>query len=213
MNILDDFKSTDKNEFRKDFLQLIRVAYGIDKYYGKAHKSVDKYLPKYKLFIEAFNKKYKNLKLKLSKDIEKLKLGIFIKEKNLKDVFSNVASKIEGLKDIGAENFNVAGVENSEKFAKELMNVKNQIYISYGEGDIHLEFNEKEKIVELHYDYEEISDEKNPGFKLLSYYALKDGYDNSIKIYEKGSEFGFSDLLTETEKNKWLDKFDPKLEE
>lgn len=213
MDILDGFKSADKDEFRKDFLQLIRVAYWIDKDYSKSHKLIDKYLPKYKSLIVAFNKKYKNLRLRLIKDIEKFELCIFIKEKNIKDLFSNVASKIEGLKAIGAENFNAAGAENSEKFAKELMNVKDKIYISYHEGDIFLEYNEKEKKVELHYEYKEITDEKNPGFVLLAYYALKDGFDNSIKIYEKGAELGFSDLLTETEKNEWLDKFDPRLEE
>lgn len=213
MDILNDLRSRDKSEFKKDFLQLIRIAYWLDKDYSKSHKSVDKYLPKYKLLIDDFNKKYKNLRLKLVKDVEKIKLNIFIKEKNVKDVFSNVASKINGLKSIGAENFNVCSVENSEKFAKELMKVKDGIYISYTNGDMHLEYNKKEKMVEFHYDYKEISNEENPGFLLLSYYALKDGYDNSIKIYEKGSEFGFSDLLTETEKDEWLDKFDPKLEE
>lgn len=213
MDILDGFKSNDKDEFRKDFLQLVRIAYCMDKSYGKSHKSIDKYMPKYKSLISDFNRKYKNLRLKLVKDIEKFKLSIFIKEKNVKDLFSNVASRIEGLKAIGAENFNSAVAENSEKFAKELMNVKDKIYISYAEGDVFLEYNEKGKSIELHYEYEKSSDEKNPGFVLLAYYALKDGFDNSIRIYEKGAELGFSDLLTEKEKDEWLDKFDPKLEE
>ncbi len=213
MDVLDNFKNRDKKEFKKDFLQMIRVGAGIDMCYKKSHKSIDKYFPKYKLLIEGFNKKYKNLRLRLTRDIEKCELNIFIIEKNVKDVFSNVASKINGLKAIGAENFNSAGVENSEKFAQELMNVKTHIYVSYSEGNIHLEYNKKEDLVELHYDYEEISNEKNPGFILLAYYALKDGYDKNIKIYEKGAEFGFDDLLTETEKDSWLDKFDPKLEE
>jgi len=209
----NEFKSKDKNEFKKDFLQLMRISFGIDRYYRRAEKLVDKYLPKYNLLIELFNKKYNNLRLKLKKDSEKIELGIFINEKDVKDAFSGAAGKIEGLKAIGAEKFNVANVENSEKFAKELMKVKDEIYISYNTGNIHLEYNKKEKMAELHYEHEEISDEKNPGFKLLSYYALKDGYDNSIGIYEKGAEFGFYDLLTETEKDEWLDKFNPRFGE
>ncbi len=213
MTILAEFKSTDKNEFKKDFLQLIRIASGISKDYGKSNKITDKYLPKYKLLIDSFNKKYKSLRLKLKKDIEKFKLNIFISEKNVKDIFSNVANKIEGLKAIGATDFNASGVENSEKFAKELLNVKDEIYISYNDGDIHLKGNKKEGMIQLYYNCEEISDEKNPGFKLLSYYALKEVYDKNIKVYEKGVEFGFYDLLSETEKDRWLDKFNPRFGE
>ena len=164
-----DILGKDKNEFKKDFLQMIRVGAGIDMCYKKSHKSIDKYLPKYKLLIGEFNKKYKNLRLTLTKDIECCKLNIFIAEKNVKDVFSNVASKINNLRAVGAENFNSAAVENSEKFSQELMNVKNQIYISYSEGSLYLEYNKKEDLVELHYDYEEISDDKNPGFALLAF--------------------------------------------
>lgn len=209
MTLLAEFDNTDKTEFKKDFLQLMRIASGIDKEYGKSSKSIDKYAPKYKLLVELFNKKYKNLRLK----IEKTELRIFINEKNVKDVFSNAANKIEGLKAIGANDFNAANVENSEKFAKELMNVKNDIYISYNTDDIHLKYDEKEGMAQLHYNCEKISDENESGFRLLSYYALKGGYDKSIEIYEKGIEFGFYDLLTETEKDKWLDKFNPRFGE
>lgn len=211
MTLLADFKNKGKNEFKKDFLQLMRICIGIDKGYGKANKSADRYIPKFKLLIDAFNKKYKNVRLILKKDIENIGLRIFINEKGVKDVFSNVASKIEGLKAIGADDFNAAGVENSEKFAKELLKVKDDIYLSYSAGDIHLR--NSKGMIQIYYNCEEIADEKSPGFELLAYYALKDGYDSSISIYEKGAEFGFYDLLTETEKDRWLDKFNPRFGE
>jgi len=213
MSLLNELKSKDKKEFKKDFLQIIRIAFGVDRYYKRAHPLIDKYIPKFRLLIESFNNKYKNLRLKIKRDIENVELRIFIDEKSAKDVFSNAASKIEGLKSIGAEALNAAAVEHSEKFVKELAKVKDSIYVSYHGGDIYLEYAQREKMVEVHYNIEDISDEKSPCFVLLSYYALKDGYDSSIEVYEKGVEFGFYDLLTEKEKDEWLDKFNPLMEE
>ena len=70
MSLLNELKSKDKKEFKKDFLQIIRIAFGVDRYYKRAHPLIDKYIPKFRLLIESFNNKYKNLRLKIKRDIE-----------------------------------------------------------------------------------------------------------------------------------------------
>jgi len=217
-DLLDGLGQKSVKEFRKDFAQLIRAAFGMDKDYGKSESSLDKYMPAYKELIRLFNKKYKNLELKLKATSTGLKLQIFLKnEKKVTDVFSNAAARITGLKSIGANSFGAADVADASKFQKELEKISNKIYISYyhtesGSDTVYLEFNQKEKKIELHYDAG-IADEKSPEFKLCAYYAVKDGYDEKIDVFSKGAVFGFTDLLSEDEKKDWLDKFNPRIEE
>ncbi len=76
-----------------------------------------------------FNKKYAGLALKLKQTAEESQLQIFIKEKSVKDIFVNVASRLDGLSAIGASDFGKARVEEGDKFSKELSKVKNKIFI------------------------------------------------------------------------------------
>lgn len=210
-DLLDIFDKKDIKDFQKDIEQIIRISTGVNKEFGKVNKNLDKYIKNYKTLIKLFNRKYNNLLLKIKTTLDEIKLFIFLRnEKNVRDVFINVASKIAGLKSIGTSGIEIG----AEKFSDELENIKDKIYISYYSQDIgstiiFMEYNKKQKNVELHYNLKDIIDEKNPEFKLIAYYALKDGF-KKINIFSEAIKFGFLDLLTETEKKEWLEKFNPR---
>lgn len=216
-DLLDSLNKRDIEVFRRDFTQLMRVTYGMDKAYGKLDKVIDKYMEKYSSLIELFNKKYKNLGFKLIVLKDEIKLKLFLsKEKDIKNVLPHV-TRIAGIKAIGAEAFDVANIADKERFSKELDNIKTKAHISYygpeqSSSTIFIELNKKEGI-EVHYDLKGMLNEISPEFKLCAFYALKDGYDRKIDFFKHGSYFGFSGLLTEKERDEWLDKFNPRMEE
>lgn len=216
-DILDEFDNKEINIFKNDFIQLMRVAKGMDKYYSKQDKKLDKYMPFYEKLIENFNKKYKNLQIKLIKTPSALRLRLFIKEKNVKDIFSSAAIKIIGLKSIGANGFGKADVTKSDELNKELEKIQNKIYISYyhqekGSDTIILEYDKKAKMVELLYDPATIVNEASPEFKLVAFYAIKN-FNPKIDIFTKGAVFGFVDILSEDEKMEWFGTFNPRIGE
>ena len=88
--------------FRKDLLQMLSAAKGMDKYYFEGKQDFHNYLEKFESLVEGFNKKYKGIKLKIVKKTEEMELKIFLNEKGVKDCFANSASKIVGLQAIGA---------------------------------------------------------------------------------------------------------------
>ena len=216
-DLLDPLSRKDVNTFKKDFTQLIKLAAGMDMDYRESSKDIDIYMPRYKTLIKLFNKKYPGLFLKITKTTEELKLRIFIKdEKNVKDIFINSASRIAGLKSIGAESLGAANI-GSDRFNKEIDKIENNVQISYYEPDlgstaIILEYDKKTKMVELFYNIKDATNESNPEFKLCAFYALKQGYDNKIELSVKGDEFAFNDWSEEAKKQ-FLDKFDPLLYE
>ncbi len=105
-DILSTLDSTSLNEFKRDFIELVRVNSGINKEYSKLGKDTDKYIAQFKQIVSLFNKKYKGLAIRLKQTTEELKLRIFIKEKSVKDVFANVASMLEGSDNISLEDYN-----------------------------------------------------------------------------------------------------------
>lgn len=216
-DLLDNLNKRDIEVFRKDFTQLMRVTYGMDNAYGKSDKVIDKYMEKYSSLIELFNKKYKNLRFKLIISKDEIKLKLFLtKEKDIKNILPTV-TKIAGIKAIGAGAFDVANIMDKEKFSREMDNITTKAHISYygpehSSNTIFIELNKKEGI-EIYYDIKCMLNEISPEFKLCAFYALKDGYDKKIDVFKQGSYFGFSDLLTEKERDEWLDKFNPKMDE
>lgn len=213
-DIISELNPNDLNEFKNDFTELIRVYYGIQNEYSKLSKDVDKYLNEFKEIVALFNKKYKNIVVRLKKTTEEIKLRILIKEESVKDVFVNVASKFNGLKSIGINDFNEAKTEEADKFSKLLDSVKNKLLISYFEqensGAIYLE-QEKEGMIELHYNHG-IGDEKSPEFKLCAYYAVKKGI-NKGNIHERLSAIGFTENPTLGKVRNFLKRFNPRIEE
>jgi len=212
-DIINELDSKDLNEFRKDFTELIRVYSGINNEYSKLGKDIDKYIAEFKQIVNLFNKKYKGLVLRLKKTIKELQLRIFIKEKSVKDVFVNVASKLDGLRAIGVADFDKAKIEEADRFSKELDKVKNKLFISYFEkesGTIFLEYHKK-GLVELHHS-DGIGNERSPEFKLCSYYAVKGGV-GKVNIHEKLGAIGFTEIPILERVRNFFKKFNPRIEE
>lgn len=206
------------NEFRKDLLQMLRIGKWVDKYYAESKYDLDTYLNKFNLLIESFNKKYKNIKLKLVKKTNEMILKILLNEKDVKNCFANSASKIIGVQSIGASNFGAATVSNTAEFTGELEKAKNRLYITYyipstGTSNVYLQYDPKEKRVELFYDLKEIENEPSPEFHLAAYYALNEGYNKKIDISEEGATLGFLSIPTFVEKAENVRRFDPHISE
>ena len=214
-DILSEFNQYDMSVFKKDFIQTIRVGAEIDGYYGKAQHDLDSLVPKYEKLTEQFNKKYKGIKIKTKKSLEEFKVRLFVKEKSVKDFFANSASRILGLKSIGRSNFHQVEINDTENFAMLLDSLLDKVYISYvdqesGTSTIAAIYDRNEKMVELVYTFSEITNENSSGFKICAFYALNQGYDKKIEIYDEASTFGFSSLLDEKEKSEWYNKFSPR---
>jgi len=214
-DILSEFSSSDINNFKKDFTQMIKVGAEIDRYYGESQHDLDTLIPKFEKLAEQFNKKYRGVKIKTKKTIEHFKVALFIKSKDVKEFFAETASKISGLKSVGRTNFNQIDVSDVDKFARFLESLLDKIYISYidpemGTSTIAAVLNRNEKMIELIYNPAEIMNENSAGFKICAFYALKNGFDRKIEIYGNASTFGFSNLMDEMEKREWYDKFNPR---
>jgi hypothetical protein len=213
-DILDGFNKKDVSQFNKDIVQVVRIAKEVDRFYGEWRSEIDRYIPKYKKFINCFNKKYRGVNIKVKVCLGGIKTKLLLKEKSIRGVFDNAASKIIGLKAVGVAKFNVVDVTDSEGFMKEVDKGKNKLHITYydpelGTRNVFLSYDKKEKKVELHYDIEQIIYDTSPEFKIACFYALKGGYKRKIKINEEGSKFGFDDLLSEREKAEWFHKMNP----
>ena len=206
------------SEFRKDLLQMLRLGKWIDRYYAESHQDLDTYLQKFNSLIETFNKKYKNLKMKLVRKTNETDLKIFLNENSVKDCFANSASKIIGLQSIGISNFGAAVVSDAEAFANELEKSKNKLYIAYydpntGTSNVFLQYDKKEKKVQLVYDLEEIENEPSAEFQLAAYYALNQPYNKKINLHDEGATLGFSYVSSHVEKAEYFRKFDPHISE
>lgn len=214
-DILSEFSSSDMNEFKKDFTQLIKVGAEIDRYYAEAHHDLGTLIPKFEKLIDNFNKKYTGIRVRTKKTTENFKVKIFLMVDDIKEFFAESASRIPGLKSVGRTNFNQVDMGNAEKFAKFLDSLSDKIYISYidpesGTSTITAILDRNEKMTELIYSPAEILNENSAGFKICLFYALKHGFDKKIELYGDTLKFGFSNLLDELEKREWHDKFNPR---
>ena len=202
------------NEFRKDLLQMLRLGKGIDKQYSESHSDLDIYFKKFNSLIDTFNKKYRNIKLKMAKKTDEIELKILLNEKSARDCFENAASKIIGVQSIGTSKFGAAVVSDPEAFSKQIEKIKNKLYITYynpqtGTTNVFLQYDKKEKKVELVHEIEEIENEPNPEFQLAAYYALNQDYNKKINLHDEGATLGFSEIPTHEKKAEYFRKFDP----
>jgi|TARA_Y100000310_G_scaffold341861_1_gene442558 hypothetical protein len=202
------------NTFRKDLLQMLRIGKEMDRYYAESNQDVDIYMKKFNSLVESFNKKYKNIKLKMVKKTNEVDLKILLNEKSVRDCFENAASKIIGVQAIGTSNFGTAIVSDAEAFSNQLEKTKSKLYITYyspqtGTTNVFLQYDKKEKKVELVYDIKEIENEPSPEFQLAAYYALNQPYNEKINLHDEGATLGFSSLLSHVEKAEYFRKFDP----
>ncbi|MEK6875801.1 MAG: hypothetical protein AABX63_00195 [Nanoarchaeota archaeon] len=203
------------NTFRKDLLQMLNAAKGMDKYYFEAKQDFHNYLGKFESLVEDFNKKYKGIKLRIVKKTEEMELKIFLNEKNVKECFANSASKIVGLQAIGASGFGAATISDTAGFSDEVERAKSKLYITYysphtGTANVFLQYDGKEKKVGLVYALEEIQNEPSPEFQLAAYYALSFGHNEKINLYDEAGTLGFSYTPYPAEKAKFHRKFNPR---
>lgn len=213
-DILSGISPKDIKMFSKDFSQLLRVASEVDRYYGEWKHDLDKYLPKFDDFVKMFNKKYKDIKVKVLKRIDEIRTRVLLNESSMKDLFNNCAARIIGLKAIGTKNFGTADVTETERFTNEINKIKDKLYLTYyipdmGTYSVFLSKSKNEKMIELHWEIKESVNDVSPDFRICAYYALKDGYNKNIKLYDEGGTFGFTNLLTRKERHEWLQKFNP----
>ncbi|MFH0867964.1 MAG: hypothetical protein V1831_01505 [Candidatus Woesearchaeota archaeon] len=216
--LLDSIDKKAISEFRKDLLQMLRIGKEIDRYYAESHSDLDTYMEKFKSLIELFNKKYKNLKLKAVKKTTSIGLKILLNEKDVTSCFANAASKLLGIQSVGASKFGVATVSDAEAFTNEVEKIKDKLYITYynpqtGTSNVFLQYDKKEKEVELVYELKEIENEPSPEFQLAAYYSLNQGYNKTVNIHDEGAALGFSSLLSHAEKAEYYRKFDPHINE
>jgi hypothetical protein len=214
-DIINGLSSNELNKFKKDFNELVRISTGVSKEYAKQSKDIDKYLVVFKKVIDMFNKKYSGITIKIKKTAKDLKMRIFLKGGSVNDVFKNVASKIDGMIAIGANDFDAAKIEEGDKFSKELQKIDNKFFISYlGEesksGHIYLE-QSKGGMLELHYD-DQLANIRSPQFKLCSYYAVNGGIKD-IDIYEMLASVGFLERPGLHDVRKFRRTFYPRIEE
>ena len=214
-DLLDALEKASLRQFEKDFIELARVAFGMDESYGKADESMDFYIPKYKQLLNLFNRKYPGIKLEAKAGKGVVELHIFLKHKgDVKNLLTDVAVKIAGLRSIGGTGFGAVNVEQADKFSAELNKIKNKLYLSYyghdsGTTTIFIEFNKRKKMFELHYSFDGLKNNNSPEFKLCAYYALSQGVNKKIDVLSEAAQFGFTSELQEKEKYEWLEKFDP----
>lgn len=202
------------NEFRKDLLQMLRLGKGIDRYYAEAQSDLDTYFKRFNSLIDIFNKKYKNLKLKAVKKTNEIDLKILLNEKNVRDCFETAASKIMGVQSIGTSKFGTAVVSDPGAFSKQVEKTKNKLYITYyspqtGTTNVFLQYDKREKKVELIYDLEDIENEPSPEFQLAAYYALNQPYNKKINLHDEGGTLGFLAIPGHEGKAEYFRKFDP----
>jgi hypothetical protein len=214
-DILSEFNSSDISYFKKDFIVMIKVSSEIDRYYGTAQHDLDTSIPKFEKLIGKFNRKYNGIKIKTKKTTEHFQVRLFLKVKDIKDFFAESASRISGLKYVGRTNFNQVDIADAEKFSKFLDSILDKIYLSYtdmesGTSTIVAVSDRKERMVELLYAPAELINENSAGFRICAFYALKEGYNKKIEIYNEAVTFGFSNLLDEVEKREWYDRFNPR---
>lgn len=214
-DILSEFSPSDISIFKKDFTQMIKAGAEIDRQYGKARHDFDALIPKFEKLTAQFNKKYNGIQIKTRKTIDNFKVRVFVRVKDVKEFFADSASRIPGLKSVGRANFSQVDAGDTEKFARFLDSLLDKICISYsdpenGTSTIAAAFDRNEKMTEIIYNPVEAVNENSACFRICAFYALKHGFNKKIGIYGDALTFGFANLLNETEKREWYDKFNPR---
>ena len=212
--ILSAYGNSDINLFQKDFFQILKVFVHLDLLYAEGKTDTDRQLQKLEKLLEDLGKKYKGIRIKLKKGAEALKLRFFIRQKDVKELFAESGSKIQGLKSVGRLTPNQVEVSNSEQFAAFLDTIIDKIYLTFLDQDntpstFGLILDRNEKMIDITFNPQDIMNENSAIFKMLAFYALKEGVDKKIDIYNEAMTFGFQRVLNEIEKREWLEKFNP----
>ncbi|HLG24806.1 MAG TPA: hypothetical protein VI564_07800 [Candidatus Nanoarchaeia archaeon] len=218
--ILSEFSQSDINIFMRDFMQILKSGFGIDRVYAHpvlSHSGsvIDDSIKQFELAVSQFNKKYTGIKLKTRKMIDSFNVEVFVKERNLKDFFANSASRIAGLKSIGSSPTSMIEVSNAESFSAFIDRMQDKLFVQYsdqqnGSSSINASFGSKEKMVQIIYEQSEITNPNSASFRVSAYYSLKNKFNRKIEVHSEASRFGYYSLLSETEKREWYDLHNPR---
>ncbi len=148
--VLNIFEKKDISAFRKDLLQMLRIANNIDKYWAQSNSDLDAYLDKFSSLVEAFTKKYKGMKLKMRVKTSEVGMRMYLNEKSVANCFANCASKVIGLQAIGASKFGAATMSDTVSFSNQMEKAKEKMYITYynpetGQSNVFIHYDAKEK--------------------------------------------------------------------
>ena len=198
--------------FANDIYEIVRCVSGLNKQYGVGDKEFDDNFPVLKKAVAAFNRKYNGLKLKLEKNIEEISLRVFVKEKDLKSIYNNSASKVTGVFSVGISRPQQIPLADAEKLADALEHAKKMLFVSYYHPDkdsVTILFEKAGDSIELISELEDFARPNTPEFSILAYYALKEGYNAKTDVIKETAKLGFVDLMREPERMRWLDNFNP----
>lgn len=190
--VLSDFASEEIEEFRLDFVRLLEITVELDKEFGTLDEELMYNIPVYKNFVSAFNTKYPGVYCHFEEKSEGFMLHIlFRSEPDVRKVFVNVASQIEGLSAIGNQILEEDSIYNKREFNLELKQIKTKLYIRFtGDDSLFLKYNKQFNMVELIYKPEDIINRgESPGFVICVYYALREGYKSGMDLLDIAGKF------------------------
>jgi hypothetical protein len=199
--------------FEKEFKEIVRVIAGIERHSEENDPALDKQLDLVNTIFDDFQKKYPKLSIKIESRIEGKVIRLFIHEDSVRAVFDESASKLKGLTGIGLNSFDEATIKEADQFSAAVNNIKNSVFLTYsteaGTETIVLQFNDKEKKVELNYEISSLANTLSPQFQLLKQYASKET-NNDISFLDRCYELGFTDIEDKALFD-WEDEFYPKM--
>ncbi len=165
-------------EFFDDFSSLVFMIRSLGAAWAEADNELYAAIDVFREYVDKFNEKYSGLIVKFENTTDQgFRLFIFFpKEKNLVDIFSNAAGKIQGLTKIGTDTAS-AVPPTMENIREVLGHAKNKLVMIYTRGSstsIILEFDKKAKMPELIFDLNNIAGKDVPEFLICAYYAVRD---------------------------------------
>jgi hypothetical protein len=198
--------------FRTDLMEMLRIGKELDRYYVSSNQDAKQYLEKFDGLIGHFNDKYKHLILGIRTGTESIDLKLFLDEQSVQAVYEKAASKISGLQSAGKSRAAVS-VADPPAF-EQAVKKGTELFLGYadplaGRSTLSLAYNETYKKVELRFSYDDIINESGAEFQVAAFYALHDGYDETIDLCGKATEFGFSEWPHHTSKREYFEQFDP----
>ncbi len=165
-------------EFFDDFSSLVFMIRSLGAAWAEADNELYAAIDVFREYVDKFNEKYSGLIVKFENTTDQgFRLFIFFpKEKNLVDIFSNAAGKIQGLTKIGADTAS-AVPPTMENIREVLGHAKNKLVMIYTRGgsmSVILELDKKTKMPELIFDLNNIAGKDVPEFLICAYYAVRD---------------------------------------
>ena len=191
--LLDKFSLTDRKHFKHDFFLVMKAAFELDHEFANVSEEVYRNLPIFEDCVNLFNKKYgPGIKVEVKQSYTEFRVNIFLKANTLKDLFLECCFQISGLKSIGDDHSNIEELQDKEAILDELNKIKNILYLhyaGYNEGTVILR--DRQDCTQLCYSKDNLLNELEPEYQMCAYYALKEGYDNTVDLSKYQNKFIF----------------------